>query len=318
MKKLHSIIWLLTIGACFSSCYQDPKYTSIDPAIGYYVTYPSTVGTVGEGDTITVKMFVNASAAVKDGGSVTIDVITPTVEDPSSASYTLLDMDNNVLTSKALPAFSQSDTIAFKFVPVKNTIIDGNRIFKIPIVSNNMGIAVGKTMGAKMDTLTLNVIDNFSVDISELVGTWTVSNETISLSGAKVEDYTITIAQVSADTITVTDLMGIPKTLNGHFALNAAVKTITIPWQKVDGLSAEFDSYFTSSRRAYLGKNEELLINCSAVIAKSKTGQLSITWENVVDKGGTGYGYAATKIGTTTYMGYYNFCTVLTATWTKD
>lgn len=317
MKKILYFIFILVVGIILASCHKDPKYTSIDPAIGYYVAYPSMSGTVGEGDTITVKIFVNANAAVKDGGTVTIDILPPVVEDPISANYTLLDMNNQVFISKALPSFPQSDTIMFKFVPTKNNIIDGDRLFTLPIVSNNMNITVGKPMGVKMDTLFLDVKDNFPVDISELVGTWTVSNETLSLGGAKAADYSITIEQADNNNITITNLMGIDKVLNGSFTLNSTVKTITIPWQKVE-LNPTYDSYFTSSRRGFLGKNYDLLINCQAVIAKSKTGKITITWENVVDKGGTGYGYAGTTIGTTNYLSYYMACAVLTATWTKD
>jgi hypothetical protein len=321
MKTVKYIIFLLCAGIAITSCRKDPAVTSIDPALGYYVSFDKPTLSVAEGDTVTVNILLNTDFISRQGAFVDFTVIPPVTTLPASASYSVLAMNNNPLLNLNVNGSNADDNgyASFKFVAADNNDVDGSRTFKIAISSTSLDVPVGNPFGSKMDTISIAVKDDeIPILMSELVGTWTVTDEwTYSSGWVKRNDYTITIAEVNPTTISIAGLIGVARTVTATVNLSAKTKTITIPLQEVTPtLNTSYTTYMHSTGRFFIGTAVSPA-NSTAVIEKNDDGQIFIHWESVYDtQSDGGYGYFAWNVGG--YAAYFGGFIVDEALWNKD
>ena len=213
MKQLKYIIIAFIAGCILYGCSEDPIDKSMSSS-DFFVTFDTRSGETNnviltEGDTCVVSISIGATR----GSSITVDfdVETPSGLDPESVAYTLLTMDNNVMTGKTLTFPEGTGKQSFKLVTADNSIEDGTRTITLKLIGNSANYRNG--VNARNEGATLPIVirdDEYTIEMEELVGTWTVT-ENMYYSGAwhNGEVYSMTVAQIgTSSSITISGIAG--------------------------------------------------------------------------------------------------------------
>lgn len=172
MKNLIKYLFFLGVFVVASCAKDDIETKRLSPD-HFFVTFETQNGnfkslTVNENKTVTVGVTIAATkgAAV----TVVVEIVPPEeVLFPQSAEYKVLDMEDpaNVLIDNTQEIGSITLTFpegtgsqSFKFVPVDNTIKDGNRTFTARIRSNSANYKIGVDGSEEGATMPILVKDN--------------------------------------------------------------------------------------------------------------------------------------------------------------
>lgn len=122
---------------------------------------------ITEGDTAVIAISMGATKG--SSVSVEFDLAIPTVDNPLSAEYKLLTMDDQEMTEKKLTFPEGTGIQKFKFVTYDNDLAgDGTRTFTFKLLSNSAGYTIGVGANGEASEYKVNVLDD---DIWNPVGT---------------------------------------------------------------------------------------------------------------------------------------------------
>lgn len=180
MKNIKSIIFSLITVFAVIGCGDsgiDERLSRSD----YFVAFDTkngvfTSSTITEGETAIISVVMGATK----GPSVTVDfdIVVPTADNPQSVEYTLLTMDDQVLTDKKLVFPEGTGTQQFKFVSSDNDLAgEGTRVFTFKLLSNSAGYTIGVGSNGEASEYKVNVLDDdiwASIGIGKFADTWTL------------------------------------------------------------------------------------------------------------------------------------------------
>ncbi|MDR0694388.1 MAG: hypothetical protein LBF81_03705 [Prevotellaceae bacterium] len=318
--KNSKILFLLLAGfiASFYGC-QDDAITVL-PAEYYFVAVNAPSSSLPEGDTLTFSVYAGAQA----GNDVNVTFnISGTNKDGSAlvegTDFVVLSSNDQPLSTKSLTLAKGMGPTEFKVAVIDDATSNPGRSFTVSLTGNSANYTLGMDNGKTGKDLTVSIKDDeILIEMSELVGDWTVTNEYVYSGGwVKRADYTISVAEVDPTTINITGLIGIARTITATVDLAAKVKTITIPLQEVTPtLNASYKTFMHTTGPYFIGSQPA---NSNAIIEKDDVGKISIHWESVYDTGNDGgYGYAAWNLAGTASLGFFAGLAVDEALWNKD
>jgi hypothetical protein len=256
-KTVYTTILLAALVA--HGCSDDPIDRRLSPS-DFFVTFETNNGanksaSAVEGDTVTLT--VTMAATMGSPVTVDFDVTPPTAASATSASYTLLAMDNAPLAAKSLVFPQGTGAQSFKFVAFDNEDTDGHRTFTFTLTGVSAGYRLGVNATGEGASFPVNVIDDeTTITMEELLGEWEVHEDlysmnhipndgwrngiTYSIIVEKVDDTTIKMKGLCYDALM---LFGANIAVTATVSLNTKIKSITIPFQLV--ASGETNYYFS-------------------------------------------------------------------------
>jgi len=163
MKQLIKYLSFLLLGIfALQSCSKDHIERRLDPS-DFFVTFETTSGlykefTITEGGA----QVITVTIAATKGSPVTVDftVTPPTVADPLSAAFEILDMQNQPMTTYRLTFPEGTGAQSFKFTAPDNNLADGERKFELTLTANSAGYKLGIGGSDEGRTMPINVRDN--------------------------------------------------------------------------------------------------------------------------------------------------------------
>ncbi|MDR2448330.1 MAG: hypothetical protein LBD52_00030 [Prevotellaceae bacterium] len=320
MKNVKfSLLLLMGVIASFYGCQDNP--VTVLPVDKYFVAVNAPSSSVFEGDTITLSVY----AILQD--DITVDFsIAGTNKDGSAlvegTDFVVLSADDQPLSTKSVTLAKGVGVTEFKVAITDDNITNPGRVLTVSLTGNsanyNLGLDNGKT-GKDLDISIKD--DEILIEMSELVGDWTVTKEWRRYNGywEEAQDYTITITEVDPAAIQIAGLMGDnTRTIRATVDLIAKNKIMTIPMQEV--FPPIYNGYRTIMHSAGRGVWGTGLppADSHAVIEKDDAGKISIHWHTPNSQTDGGYGYFEWDAVYETYYGYYYGYMVDNATWNKD
>jgi hypothetical protein len=321
MKNVKLTFLLLTgVIASFYGCQDDP--TVVLPVDKYFVAINAPESGVFESDTITFSVYAILQ------NDITVDFSVTGMNKDGSAlvegtDFVVLSANDQPLSTKSVTLPNGLGLAEFKVAVANDNITNPGRSLHVSLTGNsanyNLGLDNGKT-GKDLDISIKD--DEILIEMSELVGTWTVTKETrcnCPWAWTEAQDYTITVTEVDPETIRITGLMGDnTRTITATVDLIAKSKIMTIPRQEV--FPAKYPGWRTIMHSAswwIYGGDTFSPTDTHAIVEKDGAGKISILWRATSVKDG-GYGYFEWDAVTDTCYGYYCGCMVDSATWIKD
>ena len=328
MKKLMKYLFLLFLGAfVFHSCSKDDISSQRLAPADFFVTFETKSGefssiSMTEGDTVVVTVTIAATR----GNPVTVDfnVTPPTVVNPLTAAFEILDMNNNPMSPYRLTFPQGTGAQSFKFVATDNDIVDGGRSFLLTLAGNSAGYKLGVGGSDEGRTMIISVKDDEVVlTMKELCGIWNVKEDIYyMLTGTPTwtdgHEYTIKIDSIG--TTSSVRITGIGDdedvVVTGTVSLDTKVKTITIAAQNVE---PSLEPPYTC-RFCFLGSTtfiNNINTGVTSVIAKANDGALTIRIANSPGLYGS-YTWLLMALapGTNAFAGYWGYA--YGTVWTKE
>jgi hypothetical protein len=321
MKNVKLVLLSLAVAmASFYGCQDDP--VTVLPADKYFVAISASSSSVFEGDTIAFSVYAGAQA----GKDITVDFsVTGTNKDGSAlvegTDFLVLSADDRPLNTKSVTLANGMGPVEFKVTIIDDNITNPGRVLNVSLTGNSANYDLGLDNGKDGKDFEISIKDDeILIELSELVGTWTVTNEwrcACPWAWSKASDYTIVVAEVNPTTISITGLIGDnTRTITATVDLISKNKIITIPRQEV--FPPKYAGWRTFMHSvSYWIYGTFFFTDTHATIEKHDEGKISILWEGLETKDG-GYGYFEWDALDDICYGYYCGCMVDVATWNKN
>ncbi|MDR0692223.1 MAG: hypothetical protein LBF69_04205 [Prevotellaceae bacterium] len=292
------------------------------PIDQYFVAVSASSSSVAEGDTMTFSVYAILQ------NDITVDFSVTGINKDNSAlvegsDFVVLSANDQPLSAKSVTLAKGVGLTEFKVAIIDDNITNPGRVLTVSLTGNSANYNLGLDNGKAGKDLDISIKDDeILIEMSELVGTWTVTNEMRcycpwSWSGA--QDYTITVAEVDPATINITGLMGDnSRTIRATVDLIAKIKTMTIPLQEVSPpMFPGWRTLMHSTSWFIFAGTSFYPTDTHAIIEKDDAGKISISWIATANKDGS-YGYFEWDASSDDCYGYYCGYLVEFATWNKD
>lgn len=320
MKNVKFTLLLLTgIIASFYGCQDDP--VTVLPIDQYFVAVNAPSSSVAEGDTMTFSVYAILQ------NDITVDFSVTGINKDNSAlvegtDFVVLSANDQPLSTKSVTLAKGVGLTEFKVAIIDDNITNPGRVLTVSLTGNSANYNLGLDNGKAGKDLDISIKDDeILIEMSELVGTWTVTNEWrcgCPWGWTKAQDYTITIVEVDPVTITITGLMGNTRTITATVDLIAKNKTMTIPLQEVTPtINNTWRTFMHSVSWFIYGGQSFSPADSHAAIEKDDDGKISIRWQANDVKDGA-YGYFGWLLASDVCDVYFCEYLVDTATWNKD
>jgi hypothetical protein len=294
--KNYKILFLLLAGfmVYLSGCQSDEAI--VLPSSDYFVAISTASLNLPEGDKAVLSVYSGAQA----GADINVEFkVSGTDKDGNPL---VEGVDFQVLTADDQPMSTRSVTIANGIIPAtfKIASIDDNesnagRTITVSLTGNSANYVLGLDNGKKGKDIVLSIKDdeNSAIEMSELLGSWTVTGQKAANWGQNEiitqPDYTITITQIDETTVSISNLFeSSEQVVTAIIDLNSVIKTITIPKQEVPTMITGYRTFMSNTRPYYTTGDMDDAI---AIIERDSSGNVYIYWDDVQTEQGYGYGY---------------------------